>query len=379
MKVTYLSPTYFADASCIGGGERYAVELATAMADLADTTLVSFSDRRERYRLGALKVEIYPVSHLLRDNKLNPLSFQYLRSVLAADVVHLHHIYTFVCDLSCLVGSTFGKRVYVTDHGGGADLVLNQKLPVFQGYRSAVAQSRFALDFLPKPLQKKSLLIKGGIDTRRFCPEDSVPKEKQILYVGRILPHKGINYLIEAFRLLARHDYRLVMIGRVYSERFFEYLQELATGLPVTFLHDADDQRILKHYRQARVSVLPSVHTDCYGGYTPVPELMGLTLLEAQACGTPVICTDAGGMHEFVEPGQTGSVVEQNSPTALAAALRHYIELSDRQYAQYQQNCRAWVEPLSWQAVARQHLEAYGAEDLVTRSASAAVRPRSLR
>lgn len=205
-------------------------------------------------------------------------------------------------------------------------------------------------------------MIKGGIDTDKFCPDPNLKKEQKILYVGRILPHKGINYLIEAFRLLNHSNYKLTIVGRVYSEQFYQDIKQLAEGLNVEFIHDADDQRLLYEYRTAMVTVLPSVHTTCYGDYTPVPELMGFTLLESQACGTPVICTDAGAMHEFVDNHCTGFVVKQNSGEAIAAALDKLINLSPSEYTECQTNCRQWIQSFNWLTVVRRHLEIYTGE-----------------
>lgn len=359
MKVVHIAPTYFDESSILGGGERYTTELASLMADVVDTTLVSFSAKRRSHRHGNLKIELYPVKHFIRGNKINPLTFRYLSSVLDADVVHLHHIHTLISDLACLTGSLLGKRVFVTDYGGGGDFVLNHKLPVFKGYRNAIVYSRFGLDFIPVELQKKAVLFKGGISTERFYPDPSVEKENKILYVGRILPHKGINYLIDGFRRLNRSDYKLTIVGRAYNERFYQDLQELAVGLPVEFVHNADDRRLLHEYRTATVTVLPSVHTDCYGSYSAIPELMGFTLLESQACGTPVICTDAGAMHEFVDEGRTGFIVKQNSGEAIATAVQKIIALSTAEYSEYQKRCCEWVQPLAWSTVVSKHLELY--------------------
>ena len=359
MKIVHITPTYFDDSSIIGGGERYPMELASLMADIVDTTLVSFAPKRHSHKQGNLKIEIYPVKHLIHGNKSNPLAFRYLSSILSADIVHIHQINTLISDLSCLTASLFNKRAFVTDYGGGGDLIINHKLPVFKGYQKAIIYSRFGLNFLPNELKEKVVFIKGGIDTNRFHPISSLQKEKKILYVGRILPHKGINYLIEAFRLINYSDYKLTIVGRIYDQAFYQKLKELAFGLPVEFLHDADDQRLLNEYCTARVTVLPSVHTDCYDNYTPIPELMGFTLLESQACGTPVICTDAGAMHEFVDEKRTGYVVEQNSPDAIAKALLQIIELPISEYLAYQIRCCEWIKPLSWSTVVRKHLELY--------------------
>jgi glycosyltransferase involved in cell wall biosynthesis len=360
VKVVHITPTYFDDSSLIGGGERYASELALWMSRVVDTTLVSFSRQRKSYRRDNLKVEIYPVKHLIHGNPVNPLSFRYLSSILRADVVHVHHVHTLVSDMACIFASLFGKRAFVTDYGGGGSLTLNKRLPVFEGYQNAIAYSRFGLEFLPPELKRKAVLIKGGIDTERFCANGTQQREKKILYVGRILPHKGIDYLIEAFRLLARSDYTLRIVGRVNSEEYYEYLKRLSSTLNIEFVHDADDERLIREYRSALVTVLPSVHTSYNGSHTRVPELMGFTLLESQACGTPVICTDAGAMSEFVARDETGFVVESNSGEGIADALKKVIA-SSLNHSGDESRFGRWVEPLSWSKVVDAHLQTYAA------------------
>jgi glycosyltransferase involved in cell wall biosynthesis len=360
MRVVHISPTYFTDASVIGGGERYVSELSLWMSRQTDTTLVSFSSERRSYKQGDLKVEIYPAKHFIRGNKVNPFALGYLRSILQSDVVHVHHINTVISDLSCLLAAGLRKRIFVTDYGGGGSVVLNRYLPVFRFYTRALAYSEFGRQALVPPLRQKSLTIKGGIDVDRFRPgEESQQREKTILFVGRILPHKGINYLVDGFRILGDPAYRLKIIGRVYDEEFYKYLRQLASGLAVEFIHDADDHRLLREYQTAKVTVLPSVHRPYNGGYSAVPELMGFTLLESQACGTPAICTDAGAMKEFVRDGETGFVVAQNSGPAIAEALRRITSSSELEYAKFGPACRSWVIPLSWSEVVKQHLGTY--------------------
>jgi alpha-maltose-1-phosphate synthase len=360
MKVVHISPTYFDESSVIGGGERYPTELALWMSKAVDTTLVSFGRERKSYRQDNLKVEIYPVKHFIHGNRVNPLSFRYLRSIFDADVAHMHHVHTLVSDMACIVASLVGKHTFVTDYGGGGSLALNNRLPVFEGYQNAIAYSSFGLGLLPPELKRKAVLIKGGIDTQRFCPNGTPNREKKILYVGRILPHKGIDYLIEAFRLLDHSGYTLRIIGRTYSEEYRGYLKQLAAGLSVEFVHDAGDERLIHEYRTALVTVLPSVHTSYNGSHTRVPELMGFTLLESQACGTPVICTDAGAMHEFVAQEETGFVVEPNSGERIAEALEKVIA-SGFHHSDYHTRFRRWIEPMSWSRVVDAHLLTYAA------------------
>ncbi len=354
--IVHVTPTYFDDESIIGGGERYPSELAAWMARRVPTTLVSFSQTRRSLRRGPLQVEIYPVRRLLSSSKGNPLSVRFLREVAQAAVVHVHGVYTMVSDLACGMASMLGKPTFTTDYGGGDGRVLNTRLPILPRYRAAVAYSQFGLEMLPEVLRRKAHLIKGGIDTDRFQPSVETAKQKHILFVGRLLPHKGVNYLVEAFRLLGRPDYRLRLVGRAYHDGFYQELRRLADGLPVDFIHDADDARLIEEYRAAQVTVLPSVHRTLYGDHTTVPELMGFTLLESQACGTPVICTDAGAMHEFLAPGQTGLIAAQNSPESLCDALR---AVTDWTGAETRDACVRFAHALNWESVVVQHLTLY--------------------
>jgi glycosyltransferase involved in cell wall biosynthesis len=85
-------------------------------------------------------------------------------------------------------------------------------------------------------------------------------------------------------------------------------------------------------------------------------------VLESQACGTPVICTDAGAMSEFVAQDETGFVVASNSGEAIAEALKKVTgPLRDR--PRKLREFRKWVEPLSWANVVNAHLRAYARSD----------------
>lgn len=360
MKVIHISPSYFDSSSIIGGGERYTYELAYNMAEKVCTKLISFSDKRISYKKGNLSIEIYPIICLIKGKKINPLSLFFLKDLIDADVVHIHQVYTFVSDIACLFARTLGKKVFVTDHGGGGDFVLSNKLPVFKSYTKVFAQSEFAIKPLDTKLKEKAIAIKGGINLDRFNP-GCVPvhKENVVLCVGRLLPHKGINYVIEAFKELNLTGFKLLIIGKVYHQEYYSLLKELASNLPVIFVHNATDEDLLHYYRISKVNILASVHTNIYNQYTPIPELMGLTLLESQACGTPVICTDAGAMSEFVLNDKTGFIVHQNSVQCLKDAMCHILTKSDKDYKEMQHNCLEWIRQFDWHNVSSQLLKNY--------------------
>jgi glycosyltransferase involved in cell wall biosynthesis len=100
----------------------------------------------------------------------------------------------------------------------------------------------------------------------------------------------------------------LVVVGRPHGDDYLEVLRSLADGKDVEFVLDADDEQIRQYYRTARGVVLPSVYEDYYGNGVLAPELMGLTLLEGMACGTPALCSNVGALPEYVVNGETGFI-----------------------------------------------------------------------
>jgi glycosyltransferase involved in cell wall biosynthesis len=136
------------------------------------------------------------------------------------------------------------------------------------------------------------------------------------------------------------------------NHAYYEDLRKMAGGKPVRFLIDVDDGAILDAYRRSAVTVQASVYRDMYGGSWPTSELLGLPLLESMSVGTPVVCTNVGGMPEFVRDGVTGFVVPPND----SAALRRRLDelLGDPQLAS--RMGRAGHEDMaqySWDSVAR--------------------------
>ena len=109
----------------------------------------------------------------------------------------------------------------------------------------------------------------------------------------------------------------------------------------------------------AQVFVLPSVYEDFRGCRQALPELVGLVLLEAMACGTPVICTRAGGMPEIVTEGQTGFVVEPSSGPAIAAALGPLLDDPARAAAMGVAARADLLARFTWDVVARRCLDQY--------------------
>lgn len=353
LKVAIVYPIPFGEEGSYGGGERYAWELARAMSLVAETVFVTIGQKRYSRQLGRLQVEMHPWITLARGIRINPLALGFLRSLAGVDVIHCLSYSTLVTDLCVLFARTTGKRVFITDVGGGGDVSLKYWVDVASFSNGLLLLSEFAGRSFPACPATRHVIY-GGVDIQRFRPGNGEPTGK-VLFVGRLLPHKGVNYLIEA---LDPHT-PLVVVGRPYHQAYFQYLQELAKGKDVTFVTDANDQRIIAEYQSSTVAVLPSVYNDVYGNHCAVPELLGLTLLEAMACGTPVICTSVGSMPEIVEHGVTGIVVPPNDIRSLSEAIARFTEDPVRARAMGRASHARVQHLFTWTGTAARCLQAY--------------------
>ncbi len=198
-------------------------------------------------------------------------------------------------------------------------------------------------------------IIYGGVDTQLFSPDPQVAREPLVVFVGRLMPHKGVNDLVAALP----SGLRLELIGRPYHERFYEDLQRLAVGKDVHFRTDCDDAEIVRAYRRALVVVLPSVYRTCYGEETRVPELLGQTLIEGMACNTPAMCTRVASMPEVVVDGETGFVVPANDPAAMREKLEYLRDNPQRAAEMGIAGRRRVLEHFSWPITVDRCLQAY--------------------
>ncbi len=359
-RVVHVSPATFGPGGLLGGGERYPLELARAMARRTPTTLLSFSTTPRTEAIDALHVHVLrnwlPFGRFLVD-PVNPAIVAALRGF---DVIHYHQTRTMMAGIALLYARAARRPIFSTWLGGGG-IGLHTLVDTRHLYTGHLHISEFSRRIAGHQQLATARVIYGGVDTARFSPATGdASRTREVLFVGRLLPHKGINYLIEA----VDRDTPLTIIGRRWwrrQRRFQALLQDLAAGKAVTFREDCDDEALVAAYRRALCVVLPSVYTTVFGERYRVPELLGQTLLEAMACGTPAICTAVGAMPEVVEDGVTGFIVPPNDPHALAERIR-WLHAHPSEAAQMGRAGRARVlKRFTWEQVVDRCLDAYAA------------------
>jgi len=360
MFVIHVLPYYFRvnkpeKMKTVGGGERFAFELAKALSKRVRVKLITFGpERRSIHENKALIIEVYPAIRLLRLNNLLSLSF--LKELNDGSIIHCHGYWNDISFISTIYSKLKAKKVFITDHGGGG-ISLAYLFPYGKLVNGFLACSNFSAQWFKK-YGTKIEVIYGGVDCEAFKPISS-SKYRKVVFLGRIMPHKGINYLIEAMRDV---EGSLVIMGHVVDINFYRYLLSLARTLKVNadFIIDPPHERIVYELSTAMALVLPSVYYDVYGRYHSRPELLGLVLLEAMACGTPVICTSVGGMPEVVIDGVDGFIVPPNNPSALREKILYLFNNPDIAIEMGKRGREKVERYFTWEKVAERCLREYG-------------------
>src|SRR5262245_7579440 len=119
MRVVHISPALFGGRGIFGGGERYAVELAKAMARHVDTGLLAFGPRPLRNRAGGLEIQVLPNALRGARYRANPFHPGVVLPLGRSDVIHCHQTHTLSSSFALLCAKALGRRVFTTELGGG--------------------------------------------------------------------------------------------------------------------------------------------------------------------------------------------------------------------------------------------------------------------
>lgn len=355
MKIAHLVPALFGRSGVIGGAERYVLELARHMAPIVETTLLTFGELDEDRLEGPLRIRVLGDAHRVRGQAANPFSLRLVPALRSADVVHCHQQHILASSVAALACRATGRRVVCTDLGGGGWDVSGY-ISTDRWFHRHLHISEYSRRVFGQASLPRATVVLGGVDTEKFSPpSSSAERDLACVFVGRLLPHKGIDRVIEALP----DGMPLLVVGPAPDARYLADLRRLAEGRNVSFFHDCDDATLVSLYRRARVVVLPSVYRDRYGVYTNVPELLGQTLLEAMACGAATICTDVASLPEIVVNGETGLVVTVDDPKRMRDALAWTRDHPAETRTMGERGRARVLDTFTWPAVVQRCLDAY--------------------
>jgi len=189
-------------------------------------------------------------------------------------------------------------------------------------------------------------VVPNGIDIEecqnRPHEHESVSPEKKIIFVGRLNPVKGVPSLLRAMKIVCEvlPDAKLIIVGDG-EER--EDLESLADSLGirdrVDFVGRVPHERIPDYLCKADIFVLPSVS-----------EGFGIVILEAMACGLPIVATRVGGVPDIIEEGVNGFLVESGDFPEMANKILFLLD-NPAVTGQISKNNRIKVQGYAWKNV----------------------------
>ena len=278
-----------------------------------------------------------------------------LRCAWGCDVVHAHWTLSAA---AAYMGKGIHRRPIVATLQG-SDIFQAVKLPLVTPIVRYILRRCDQVTVLSQALKRATAeigissddicIVPNGVDIKNFVPLNQNCRENIILYVGSLIDRKGVNYLIDAFCNVRTQlpDYRLMIIGDGPAAKA---LKDQSTRLGIADLVDfygfmpQDD---IKFWMQrARLFVLPSVE-----------EGLGVVLLEALACGTPIVASSVGGIVDVVTE-DVGCLVPPADVQAFSEAIVQVLRADHWKMMSMRARERA-VAYYDWDVIAGKYIAIY--------------------
>jgi glycosyltransferase involved in cell wall biosynthesis len=286
-------------------------------------------------------------------------SIWYVASLLARvrkyEVIHIFSASYFSFVLAptpaMLIAKLYGRKIVLNYHSGEAEDHL-------ASWPSAIRTLRLANEIAVPSEYLVRVLARFGLRARAICNtiqteafrfRERVPLRPVFLSNRNLESHYGVDVVLRAFAIIQKQfpDARLTVAGDGSQRRLLERLASELKLQNVEFKGQVDHDKAFALYEGA----------DIYLNGSKIDN-QPLSLLEAFACGLPVVTTNAGGIPDIVSDKRTGLMVQRGDHEAMAAAAERLLndgELAQRIVTQAREECRKY----SWGAVREQWLELY--------------------
>ena len=196
----------------------------------------------------------------------------------------------------------------------------------------------------------KIKIIFNGVDTGRYIPAGkSIENNLTLICPARLIKHKGQNTLIEAVSDLKKQGiiFKVNLVGEGDEKKtFIKFAKEKGVSEEIFFSGYVSREKMPKEYQKSDIFVLPSYN-----------EGMSNALLEAMACGLPVIVTDVGGTEELVDE-TNGFIFKAGNTTELVNILKN-INLNKNIIQEAGERSRQKAENYKWTYIAKEYIKLF--------------------
>jgi len=247
----------------------------------------------------------------------------------------------------------FGKSIFLEASFPVASYVYlteQAALPIYKRLRFIVGSPSTHKEMLHAGFpEERTHLIYYGVNHESFkVTGDSKSEVPLVGLVGRLKKYKSIDHLLEAFVIVNKElpDARLIIVGDGDDKgRLMSLAQNLGIAGEVTFTGFVSEEEKVKHLNEMHVAV-----------NTSAKEGWGLTVIEANACGTPTVASNVEGLRDAVVDGETGLLYEYGNREQLAEKI--LLLLRDRHLRQrLTDNALRHSEQFDWDVATEKTME----------------------
>lgn len=230
---------------------------------------------------------------------------------------------------------------------------------IFVGWKMDGVIGINRLNLLPlKNFKGPKAVIPNGVDTGFFSPGDSDIKKfsdskLNILFVGRIEKRKGLIYLLKAFKRIIKKEgsgkLRLIIVGEgPYKEEYEEWVEDNGLQEEVFFEKSKTEKELVSYYRSADIFVSPAIFGESFG----------IVLVEAMACGVPVVAFANNGYKEVLKGKKAGILAEVKNVSDLTEKISLLIKNDSLRKEMGEEGMKE-SKKYSWEIIAGQILDFY--------------------
>jgi len=355
----------------VGGVENYVYYLCKKLGERGhDVAVICADDPRYLGKCNGYKFNVKRLHYVGMIANTNITPMLPLKLIMNNyDIIHTHLPTPWSADWSAFAAALKGKPLVVTYHndiiGSGVNGIIakiyNQtllKLLLKKADRIIITHPEYLMSssYL-NSYSNKIEVVPVGVDTNKFRPLNINGQTSDLFFLSvldEFHRYKGLDDLLKALQIV-KQELPMIKLTIGGSGKLIEEYRKMAChmGLEhnVEFIGFIPDDKLVEYYNKSNVFVLPST--------TPSQEGFGMVLLEAMACGKPVITTEIVGLSREICEYSAGEIIEPGSVRGLARAICDLIKDKDKAKSMGVRGRKLVDEIYSWDIITEKILKIY--------------------